>query len=251
MNVNLQLNGFISNEEQNVIVGQMKVAIPKNFTTNKKDFICFNNSNNTNPPGICIKKFILNEESYEIWLTRHTDEGSTALVERVGKIAVWFIETADSIDFTDDRWEALFLYHVKSSKVSSSISKPLYYLGGYITLFTFRNRKCYISFLFCLIESYYISVAFAGSKIRVCQALVFPHLQRKGVGKEMLKSVYDIALERNEIVEVTVEDPASGFQRLRDKVEFSLAKSTFQKLGNSIYVIEVVKKFLSITLIQK
>jgi hypothetical protein len=80
---------------------------------------------------------------------------------------------------------------------------------------------------------------------------VFPHLQRKGVGKEMLKSVYDIALERNEIVEVTVEDPASGFQRLRDKVEFSLAKSTFQKLGNSIYVIEVVKKFLSITLIQK
>jgi hypothetical protein len=60
---------------------------------------------------------------------------------------------------------------------------------------------------------------FLGSKIRVCQALVLPHMQGKGLGRKMLLAVYELAKSRSCITEVTVEDPAPAFERLRDAVD--------------------------------
>jgi hypothetical protein len=70
-----------------------------------------------------------------------------------------------------------------------------------MTLFTFHNP-------------------FAGDKLRVCQALIFPEKQHGGFGRELLLSIYRLAAERENIVEVTVEDPSPGFQRLRNAVDF-------------------------------
>ena len=46
-------------------------------------------------------------------------------------VARWFIEAADSVDITDDRWQILFLLRRVSKKNLS--------LAGYYTLYTFRN----------------------------------------------------------------------------------------------------------------
>jgi GNAT superfamily N-acetyltransferase len=130
----------------------------------------------------------------------------------------------DSVDFTDERWEVLYLYNtnidsvsnvgdnsISSSGSNSMISSklindnvqgryPIRNFAGYMTLFTFHNP-------------------FLGSKIRVCQVLVLPHMQGRGLGREMLLAVYRLAQSRENVTEVTVEDPCPAFERLRDAVD--------------------------------
>jgi histone acetyltransferase 1 len=121
------------------------------------------------------------------------------VLKKLEGIAKWFIETADGIDFSDDRWECLFLTRRRSRSEQACLS-----LCGYFTLLTFRNP-------------------FVGAKLRICQALVFPHLQGKGLGQKLFGAVYDLAQKRRDVVEVTVEDPAPAFQSLRDRVDFARA----------------------------
>jgi hypothetical protein len=158
------------------------------------------------PPGTCIHSFSVvtnaqtrKTEHYEVYLATAQDKGAAKLLARAEKLAIWFIETADGIDFSDDRWEALFLYHVVpiSASTVQSAQKHNYYFAGYFTLFTFRN-------------------VIAGFKMRICQALILPSHQQRGLGKEMILSTYRLAQSREEYKEVTVEDPAPGFEKLRD-----------------------------------
>ena len=73
-----------------------------------------------------------------------------------------------------------------------------------MTLFTFRNP-------------------FAGAKMRVCQALILPVYQGQGWGKRILLHLYQRTKERVDTSEVTVEDPAPGFQCMRDAVDIEWA----------------------------
>lgn len=138
--------------------------------------------------------------SFEMFLASATDHGASELLSRAEKIAMWYIETADSIDFADERWEVLNLYSTRSETIDGKIMPAVHSFAGYMTLFTFCNP-------------------FLGSKIRVCQALVLPHMQSKGLGRKMLLAVYELAKSRSCITEVTVEDPAPAFERLRDAVD--------------------------------
>jgi len=109
------------------------------------------------------------KENYEIWLANSEDAGAAELLIRFEKLAMWFIETADSVDFSgDDRWQVMFL--VRRGRKNRSL------FVGYYTLFTFRNP-------------------FAGAKVRVCQALILPPYQGKGLGREMLLAVYRYCAE--------------------------------------------------------
>ena len=45
----------------------------------------------------------------------------------------------------------------------------------------------------------------------------------------MLLTVYRIAEQRDDVTEITVEDPAISFQRLRDKVDFQWARMKLKK----------------------
>eukprot|EP01032_Pedospumella_encystans_P021719 gene21719-24627_t len=155
------------------------------------------------PPGSLIHQFSVGTVQYEIYLATAKDSGASELLHRAEKVAMWYIETADSVDFSDDRWEALFLYAVDKTLKGAEQSVTRYF-AGYMTLFSFRNP-------------------FRGTKLRVCQALVLPHRQGHGLGREMLLCVYKhIVQPRGDICELTVEDPAVGFQRLRDAVDFEL-----------------------------
>lgn len=156
------------------------------------------------PPGTFWCEF--NDEKtgniFQIWRAKHSDSRAQELLHVAEKMSMWFIETADGVDFSDDRWEVLFLFQTVAKKVHSIDDKTCgHRFAGYFTLFTFRNP-------------------FAGSKTRVCQALVLPHFQGRGLGEHMLRTVYEMAREREDVVEVTVEDPAEGFARLRDKTDF-------------------------------
>lgn len=203
----VEYNSFIKPNEQLLLEPSLIHGLTSGFekvtSNNVPKKISASNQNSSRPPGIKVHSFTVNDESFEIYLTKFTDDGATKLLSRAEKIAIWFIETADSIDFSDERWEVLMIYHVKKSTSLSSSKR--YYFGGYFTLFTFRNP-------------------FLGEKLRICQALILPHLQGKGIGREMLLTVYRLAEARDHVIEVTVEDPALSFQKLRDKVDFQWAK---------------------------
>jgi histone acetyltransferase 1 len=181
------------------------------------------------PPGKFIHQFTIGNENFELWLASNEDTGASYLLQRCEKMAMWFIETADSVNFADSRWEVLFLFRTNnfnnsvnnnntktnsyrtcnspSNSPSYNTNKKEFLLAGYMTLFTFHNP-------------------FSGSKLRVCQALIMPYHQGKGLGREMLLAVYNIAQGREAISQITVEDPAPAFQRLRDSVdcEWALCK---------------------------
>lgn len=121
----------------------------------------------------------------------HQDQGAGELLSRAEKIAMWYIETASSIDFKDDKWEVVYIIkRVGDQKI----------FVGYCTLYTFHNP-------------------FLGSKIRICQVLILPPFQGKGFGRKLLLFIYNLVYSRSHISEITVEDPAEGFQNLRDLVD--------------------------------
>lgn len=150
-------------------------------------------------------------EVFEFYLSSHKVAGTSALVSNAEKLAVWYIETADGVSFEDDKWEVLLCYKREgqvnsgaddtSSEFNYSVRNHQYSLAGYMTLYSFSNP-------------------FAGSKLRICQALVLPSMQRRGLGHQMMICLYRyIAQSRQQVVEITVEDPCEGFSALRDLVD--------------------------------
>jgi histone acetyltransferase 1 len=183
-------------------------------------------SSAASPPGKLIHslKAVDGKESYEIWLSSYQDAGAAELLSRFEKLAIWHIETADAVDFSDDRWQCMFLVRRRKGRV-------LYV--GYYTLFMFRNP-------------------FAGFKLRVCQALVLPPYQGKGLGREMMLAVYRLAASQPEVGEVTVEDPAPGFRRMRDSVDFEWACELAGRIDDSTDAqdLPAIAKQLKLTLAQ-
>lgn len=130
-------NQYVSEDDQNRIKIQLEPALPVDFQNLTSDNQVKVKRSNTQPCGKCVHSFEVNNDTFEVWLTKHSDSKSSLTLQRAEKLALWFIESADSIDFSDDRWEALFLYQVKKDESSHKS----YFFGGYFTLFTFRNRK--------------------------------------------------------------------------------------------------------------
>ena len=52
--------------------------------------------------------------------------------------------------------------------------------------------------------------------MRLSQFLILPPYQSQGHGSELYNQVMQLALSRDNIVELTIEDPSEAFDRLRD-----------------------------------
>lgn len=66
------------------------------------------------PIGKKLRSFTRNDKSYSIYSASNRDAGAATLLQRGEKLAMYYIETADSVNFSDDRWEVLFLYENNS-----------------------------------------------------------------------------------------------------------------------------------------
>ena len=101
---------------------------------------------------------------------------------------------ASAIDVEDPRWVVITVYR----KLLAPPKAASYELAGYITLHIFTQP-------FRAVQP---------QSVRICQALVLPHMQHRGLGSAMVGAAYDLALQRN-MYEVTVEDPAPAFVKVR------------------------------------
>merc|ERR1712046_27845 len=54
---------------------------------------------------------------------------------------------------------------------------------------------------------------------RISQMLVLPPYQRRGLGSQLLETVYKNYLSDAKVIDITVEDPSDNFVRLRDFVD--------------------------------
>ena len=92
------------------------------------------------PPGQRVHMFDSRSgDSFEIWEFSATDTGAVELIGRLEKVAIWFIETADSVDFTDPRWRALLLVKIAPDNGESRLEK------GFVFAHTSKNNGwCYI-----------------------------------------------------------------------------------------------------------
>ena len=81
---------------------------------------------------------------------------------------------------------------------------------------------------------------------------VLPPYQGKGLGREMMLAVYRLAAAQADVVEVTVEDPAPGFQRMRDSVDFEWASEISRKISDvtDIHALPAIAQELKLTLAQ-
>ncbi|CAM9942467.1 unnamed protein product, partial [Phaeothamnion confervicola] len=137
-------------------------------------------------------------------------QGAVEYHNRAQGLAYWFIETADKIDLSDERWEVFYLYHVEKVESGPAVGDKAPAKeacgddNGYFTVHNFRNPLL-------------------GVRQRVCQALLLPPYQRRGHGGRLLRHIYARAAKRPEVFEVTVEDPAPAFQ-LRDVTEAQLCR---------------------------
>lgn len=159
------------------------------------------------PIGTLLTAFAANGLAYEMYLATDRDTGAGDLLRHAEKLAMWFIETADSVDFADPRWEVLFLYQL-DSPASDEGASQVHLFVGYTTLFTFHNPAL-------------------GDRLRICQALVLPPAQGRGLGWQMLSEAYRLAMQREVVTEITVEDPCPEFAALRDAVDVQCASKHY------------------------
>lgn len=113
----------------------------------------------------------------------------------------WYIESASSID-QEDRW-TIWLPVVKRKQ----------------------------SFLILGLITTYLFFSIPKSRMRISQVLVFPQYQGKGFGSLFMDVIYDSAIKDDEIMEITVEDPALSMIQLRDilTIEILLRNNVIKK----------------------
>lgn len=193
-------------------IDDIKCKLCKNLPDDTPFFKSFDNisfqSNKTKkdiaPIGVAITlaNEITSLNDYEIYIADYKSHGEEILVtlKLLEKLAVWFIENADGVDFKDERWEVLLLY--KKIAVNDAHASFEYQICGYMTLFAFSNPVF-------------------GTKLRICQVLVLHSEQRKGLGRFMLLQLYHYIVKHRDcqVQEITVEDPCEGFVRLRNVVD--------------------------------
>eukprot|EP00752_Nemacystus_decipiens_P005203 g4722.t1 len=182
-----------------------KALPPDNYTTDEPSFYqqLETRQRGFNPPGARVHGYNRGQKTFSVYRATGEDPGACEYHERAQCLAPWFIEAADNIDLTDDRWEVFYLFQDEGGPATRQVLGEKWRpaaLAGYFTVFGFRNPV-------------------KGVSLRICQALTLPQFQRQGHGQALLAFLYGLARSRESVFEVTVEDPAPGFEKMRNLVD--------------------------------
>lgn len=114
---------------------------------------------------------------------------------RIQILLPFFIEAATPIDLSDPKW-SIYL----------SVSNDKSAINGLLTTYSYFKFP-------------------EGSRVRISQVLVFPRFQGHRLGTSLYRSVTQyLRKDGNDCVEICVEDPTDGFERLRGLVDYQEAE---------------------------
>ncbi|KAI9278726.1 acyl-CoA N-acyltransferase [Phascolomyces articulosus] len=133
------------------------------------------------------------EEHFEIYRTSLANEKFREYHRRMQFFVLLFIEGSSYIEEEDEKWEVYTVY--KRQKAGAS---TFYHFVGYCTTYPFFYwPEC--------------------TRLRISQFLILPPYQKAGHGSELYQVIYSTCMARNDVKELTVEDPSEDFADMRDR----------------------------------
>jgi len=142
---------------------------------------------------------ITNEsKQYEVYKCQESTPRFRDYHERLQAWIMFYIDAASFIDIDDDSWRMFLMFEKEGGPGNETYS-----IVGYITIYQY----------------YAYSREINKTRPRISQMLVLPPYQRRGLGSQLLETVYKNYLGDEKVTDITVEDPSDNFVRLRDFVD--------------------------------
>ncbi|KAK6183635.1 hypothetical protein SNE40_011071 [Patella caerulea] len=187
------------------IIPKLAQEIPPGYYTNIDDFLAtLPKEQNFRPFGELLHSYKIKKEggsrTFEIYKTDIEAPGFREYHSRLQTFLLFFIDAASYIDVDDDRWN----YYLLFEKYKSD-GNTMYAIAGYMTVY---NYYAYPN----------------KTRPRISQVLILPPFQRQGHGAQILQTFYNTCYDRDDVMDITVEDPSENFQRLRDYVDVKNAE---------------------------
>merc|ERR1712110_31607 len=184
-----------------VISPLVKILAPGSFTDNKEEFLAHVNSDKETkfrPMGELVNTITNEGTQYEVYKCEESTPRFRDYHERLQAWVMFYIDAASFIDIDDDSWR-MFLMFEKTGGPGSE----RYAVVGYITVYQY----------------YAYGRETNRTRPRISQMLVLPPYQRRGLGSQLLETVYRNYTGDDKVIDITVEDPSDNFVRLRDFVD--------------------------------
>ncbi|KAJ2900709.1 histone acetyltransferase 1 [Coemansia aciculifera] len=131
--------------------------------------------------------------AYEIYESDFVSGEFREYHRRMQTLVLFYIEGAQFIDDSDDRWR---VFTVFERLVIGGVTS--FTLVGFCTMYQFYNWP-------------------DRRRPRISQFLVLPPFQGQGHGSELYRHIYQTVLRTLEYADLTVEDPSEAFDDMRDR----------------------------------
>lgn len=123
---------------------------------------------------------------------------------RMQTLVMWFIESANMIDYEDPRWDWFMVFErynpCADGEVTTVSTEDRYYFAGYATVYRYYAYP-------------------DKTRPRVSQMLILPQYRRNGLGTTLLQSIYDYYKKQPATLDITAEDPDEEFIAMRDLLD--------------------------------
>ncbi|QRW00645.1 Histone acetyl transferase HAT1 N-terminus [Ceratobasidium sp. AG-Ba] len=164
---------------------------------------------------------------YEVYHTTWDTPGFREYHRRMQLFILLYIEGGSYIQEDEDKWEFVTLYERRtrnSKDAQASSPSYTYHFAGYSSLYPFwcwpdKHQHLFPDFCY---EHY-------------SQFVILPPYQHAGHGSALYGAIYQLALAREDVVELTVEDPSEAFEDLRDRndLKMLLSHQAFMEEGEN------------------
>ncbi|KIJ44181.1 hypothetical protein M422DRAFT_60053 [Sphaerobolus stellatus SS14] len=145
--------------------------------------------------------------TYEVYHATMATPGFRDYHRRMQIFILLYIEAGSYIQEEDDRWEFVVLYEKRKRK--DAARTPVYHFVGYSSLYPFWCWPDHI-------------------RLRLSQFVILSPYQRHGHGSDLYNALYRYLLTREDVTELTIEDPAEAFEDLRDKNDLKMLLSNVE-----------------------
>ncbi|XP_063990865.1 histone acetyltransferase type B catalytic subunit isoform X2 [Diachasmimorpha longicaudata] len=187
--------------EPDEVLSKMTEKLPPKVHDKLDSFIkSLAQDENFRPAGELLHSFSVHDNDqvrhFEVYKADMTCKDFKEYHDRLQTFILWYIDAASFIDVDDDQWHYFNMYE----KYTSTSGSPCYATIGFATVYQYYAYPHH-------------------TRPRIAQILILPPFQKMGLCAHLLKAIYHQYIGRSEVKDITVEDPAISFQRVRDYVD--------------------------------
>ncbi|XP_046480179.1 histone acetyltransferase type B catalytic subunit [Neodiprion pinetum] len=194
--------------EADDVLSKISAKLAPKVHSNMDSFIAaLKNDESFVPPGTVIHSFSVKDKDkgvrhFEVYKADMSCKGFKEYHERLQTFLLWYIDAASFIDIDDDQWHYFNIFE----KYTPTVGSHRYATVGFATVYQYYAYPHH-------------------ARPRIAQVLVLPPFQGLGIGAQLLSAIYRAYIGRNDVKDITVEDPSISFQRVRDFIDAQHCKT--------------------------